>query len=583
MLYADKKLIHLKWLIPFLALLWCFQFSFLAQSSPTNAVQQYCQNKHSTTLNKIEGCLNKEKEKINKIMKNAIKCSKNLISKYDIKESGQESVEASSEDEDDEDEPRRNSNLAVSELKNRCEQEKQSAEECCNNPNSCNGFALDLAQYVAPLTPALLGAYKSYKISDDASKGNLTHQEATNKLCNAQNTVQLSMFGTSLMSQLTPIMQKTCGQQIKKCRQKCNSFIDEFKEDFTKCYSRLLPQKDISAMIKFAKDCFEFENLNHETIEFENEVFKKEDRENKCDFSTSANEGFIPKSSPFDNSEKYQNTALAKLLYTAKAYQQTTKNQVNLLSDKSNEKEIIDCGKQPNRVLTSSNRPGSPVPPPAIQICQQAIDHAVNNTSPPPMPGPNAGNNPGNIGQVGGLAGDTRGSQLSSLNVPSGEECQYGVVDSATLENCPIDDGGLEEDFDVNKRPGLAKNLPGFKNGGGSGGSSGSGGGGGGSIGGGGGLAGDSSYPGGYGRGSSYAGDMSVGAGFPSGYESSSYGGDGGSNSFPNRKVAENSNDMDSDGMEFPENEENPNEEKSIFQIASERIQNFCDDYSCNQ
>ncbi|MDE0092440.1 MAG: hypothetical protein OXN83_04040 [Oligoflexia bacterium] len=529
--------------------------------------------------NMIRACVKREKEKerqkqIQSLMENVITCSKNLKAKYNMTESTVES----SESEEEEDSENSDNELTIVKLKEDCKKEKESAEECCSNPNSCNGMALDLVQHVAPLAPALLSAYKSYQISDDASKGHLTHQQTVDELCKAQNTASVGAFGTGLMSQLGPLFQKTCGKQIKKCKSACNSRMEAFKQDFMKCYSKILPNENILTMIRFAqKQCFDIADLKTETFEFdEREQFIENPKNNKCVFLPNENEGFVPAS--LGQSTPEESTALAWLLYVAKAYENTSKSGAGL-SDNSDEEDIIDCGHQPNRVLAPSSNPSgsAPIPAPAFQICQQAVDYAVNET-PPPMPGNNQANQPGNIQPAGALAGHTKSSNLSSLQVPSSEDCQYGVVDAAKLEECQIADGGLEEDFDTNKRPGLAtKNIPSWQKGG-SGSVGGSPGGG---VPGAGSLAGNDSsreagntmYP--------YSGDMSAGANFSDNVSGAlPYGASSGHP--PHRKLAENSKDMNLEGMGVPPlAEENSGGEKSIFQMASDRIQNFCSDYSC--
>ena len=529
----------------------------------------------------LKDCRSRKTAKIQKAMVSVITCSNQLKKKYDIKESAVDSEKNKKSGKAEDEAPTGSiSDLTIHGLKEDCQKEKQSAEECCSNPNSCNGMALDLAQHVAPLAPALFSAYKSYKISDDASKGELTHQETVNKLCNAQNTASLGAFGSGLLSQLSPLFQKTCGKQISKCKSACNNKVDEFKKDFVKCYSPLFPKEDIFAMIKSSKQCFDIDNdLLHEDFDFKKDSsgwWHIQEKESKCQFSL--DKGFVP--APSADKDKYQKTALALLLYVAKAYKNTAKNKASL-STKSNEEEIIDCGHQPKRVLAPSSRPGAPVPPPAIQVCRQAVDYAVNNTPPPAMPGKTSTNQPGHVGPAGSLAGDTRGANLSSLGAPANEECQYGVVDSAKLEECETLDLG-EEDFDLEKKPGLAKNPPSWQNGKGGGSSSG---GGGGNMGGGvGSLAGDDSSKEGDGM-YPYSGDMSENPNFSShgGYGSEVYPNSQAGNP-PHRQLAENLEDKGLDGMENPLlDEENPTGEKSIFQLASERIQNFCNDYFCDE
>ena len=588
MLFANKKLINLKWLIPF----FFFNLQFMAQANEIineECAQEAKNHSEEKQSEFIEKCKTNKKQQIENLMIGSINCSNSLKEYYNIEESA---VDNSSKNKDDENSPGNEEKLMIVKLKKDCGKEKQAATACCSNPNSCNGFAADLAQHLLPLTPALLSAYKSYKISDDANKGELTHEEAVNKMCNASNQVQLGVFGTSLLSQLAPMFQKTCGKQIAKCKESCNNHVTSFKQRFKKCYSKLFPNKSIQQiqqMVQWAqKKCFDID-LDTESFIDDFPIRDTNRKSNdviksalKCDFSLSRGFKEAKKREEKDEEsyQSYQRVALSQLLYIAKAYKNTSKNKTSRLSDNSDEEEVIDCSHQPKRVLDSSHRPGGPISPPAISLCQQSMDHAVNNTPPPAMPGGGGANQPGNVSSTGSLTGNTRGANLAPLQVPAGEECQYGALDVESLENCPLPLG--DEDFDVNKKPSLAKNIPSWEKGGGSGGSSGSGGGGIGS-GGSGSLGGDTPS---YGSGSMYppyAGDMSAGSGFSdSGYNMIS-GGDGNSAS-PSREVSGNSDsDRKLDGVEMPFGEEgNPNEEKSIFQIASERIQNFCGDYSCD-
>ena len=601
MFLTYKKLINSKWLILSAFFLLIFSFASMA-----DVYEDYCLNKpevkkacsppgDSNSCNLAEDCKKRIISEAETEMFKAIKCSEQLKEKYGIEAFGAESSKNESEGDED---SGSDSDTKIVQLKEDCNKEKQSAAECCSNPNTCNGFAKDLIQHVLPFTPALYSAYTSYKVSDKAGKGELTHEQARDKMCHSSNQVSLGVFGTSLLSQLMPMFQKTCGKRISACKSACNNHVDRFKQEFRNCYAGLFPGQNISSMIKKAKSCFELESslddesfdktvpveLKGQSHNFSNIIasgVNNNKPNNKCYFvskTSSSMKGGFNKADPV-NQEGIQTVALSELLYIAKAYKKTTEKYH--LSEKSNEKEVIDCGNQPDRVLDSSYKPGGPVPAPAIQLCKSAVDYAVNKT-PPPMP-KTASAQTNNIGQAGSFAGNTKSSNMTPLNVPAGDECQYGVLDSESLEDCPISPAGDDLPDSPNK-PALAKNLPSW---GGKGGPNSSGGGGGGGIGSGGAgsLAGDSvgdrdgsMYP-------PYSDDMSASAGFPGGYKSDSYGdGGGGSSSAPYRELAE---DLDDDsmpdmGMPFDE-EEDLNREKSIFQLASERIQNFCSDYSCDE
>ena len=574
---------------------YCVDVSATISQEESDIIKDHCTKKHPQQQNPqqqnpqqqqdVDNCINDEARKL-QALKRVFKCSKKLLNDYEIEEDTLEKLSSKDEDED-EDEDEIDSGITLVKLKRDCSKEKQSTEECCSNPNSCNGFALDIAQHVLPLAPGLFSAYKSYKISDKASKGELTHQEAVDKMCNAQNTVAMGAFATGLLSQLAPMFQKTCGKGIAKCKKACNSKVDEFKREFNKCYKEILPNKNILHMQKFAKDCLGIDQVNLIKEDFElnpnpnNYEYFTSHKDNSCFFNNNG-KGFQKSNSGEENLFKEANrSALAWLLYIAKAYKNTSIGRGDNLSNNSDEEEIIDCGNQ-TRMLSNSSKPGGPLPPPAIQMCQQAVEHAVKHQgNPPPMPQANSPRNQRQIQQAGSLTGHTKGATPSALQIPAGSECEYGVVDSAKLEDCTtLRD--MAEDFDESSRqPSLATNLPGWKDGSGSGGSPSSAGGGGGVSGGAGSLGGNDDS---MGRGSAYGpynGDMSTGANFGSYDSPVPYGSDGGQGG-SSRDIAESSDDPVYGESEMPLDEQYGDREKTIFQIASERIQNFCNDKLCD-
>ena len=584
------RLIRVKWITPFLFLL--FSFSLFADFRSECQIKiQFVPIEISGTYEaNIAKCI-KEKQAAAaeaEAMDVAIQCLEGMINDYDI------NVKSSKDEKEDEDEKSSSEALIVAKLKESCQQKKQSAEQCCSNPNSCNGFGMDLVQHVLPMAPGLYGAYKSYKISGEASKGKISYQDFQKKMCDANNKASLGVFATNLLSQLMPMFQKTCGKSIKKCKQACNREIDAFKLEFKNCYARLFPDKEISDSIRLAKKCFDITDLKDEDFDDDKNYEVLKDNENhiyknivesasaatstpvyKCDYLSDKG---IQEATPPQQQPSLQVVALSRLLYIAKAYKLTTKDN-SLLSESSNEKEIVDCHKQPNRVLTSSYQPGGPVPPPLVQMCEQAVDYAVNKRPPPMAKGKS--NDTSGIASFAGNTDNGPGPG-SSLQIPSGEECQYGVLDAESLEKCLTGAGDGEDDFSTNKKPSLADNPPGWKSGEGSSGSSGDNGG----IGGAGlgSLAGDtgssrdgSMYP-------PYSGDMSSSAGFiDSDFDSMAYG-QGDSNGPAYRSPSEKSeDDADFTSDDMPFGEENLDGGKSIFQLASERIQSFCSDYSCDK
>ena len=568
-----------------------FQLMAQSNSSSNPVIKEECDSQSSAITDQalkkadIQTCIKSAQEEQHNIMSNAITCSLNLVDKYELDEEALKN--SSSEDSEIEEDEYK---VTLVKLKKDCRKEKQSTEECCSNPNSCNG--LSFMQNILPVVPALYSAYKSYKISDSASKGELTHQEAMDKMCNAQNIAAMGSFGMGLMSQLGSAFKKTCGDKIAKCKTACNSKVDEFKKDFKNCYAKLIPnKKNIRSMVSYAqKNCFDIDSLKNETFEFKpnNEALITNPKENKCFFSTGG-KGFQHKPDEPDNKDDNQNSALAWLLYIAQAYQNTSINQVARLDDKSNEEQIIDCGNQPNRTLASSSKPAGPISPPAVQMCKQAVDYAVKNSgNSPPMPSASSTGNQGQMQQIGSLAGNTntQGARLGALQVPKAEECEYGIVDSAKLEECNAGGALTEEDFETSRGgPGLAKNLPGWESGGGGSPGSSSGGGGiGGGLGGAGSLGGDDPSIRGGGSPYGYNGDMSAGANFGRDGFATPYGSEGGSGGVSQRDIAESSGDTMLDRSERPfEDEQDSSSGKSIFQLASERIQTFCVDHFCDE
>ena len=595
MLFRDKDS---SLALRFLPMAFFFVFAmvfYCVDVSATQSIEEACKKKFpQEQIKQQENCIQTERKKQSDLMVKTINCSIKLANKYEMEEDTLE--KSSSKDEDEYEEEEMDNHVILVKLQKDCSKEKQSATECCSNPNSCNGFALDLAQHVLPLAPALYGAYKSYKISDEANdkmsqeglsaeEAKKIDQEIRDKMCNAKNTATMGAFATGLLSQLAPMFQKSCGKRIAKCKKACNSKVDQFKQDFRNCYKDILPNKNISQMRQFVqKYCFNINaNLKDQSFELEpnNNVHFTYPEKNYCFFSIHG-KGFERSNSQELNPSKVDSSALAWLLYIAKAYQNTSIKEKKL-SDNSDEEEIIDCGDQPNRMLANSSKPGGPLPPPAIEICRRALEQAVNpQGNPPPKLPVNSARNPNAVQQAGLLAGNTTGGDAGRLQIPPGEEeCEYGVVDSAKLEECRALGSNTDEDFETKNRPSLAKNLPTWKNGG-SGGSSGAGGGGGGIPGGAGALGGNDDSKGRSTPYGPYNGNMNTGANFGGDGFSGPYpGSEGGSRGGGERDIAESDDDPMLD-QEMPLEEPYGDDEKTIFQIASERIQVFCVDNSCD-
>ena len=590
---SNKTVVFAKFFISFLLL----GFSFVAQAN----FQAECEQKAKSELGPkeqmkegetfIKECV-KEKQQQQQMLSDGIKCLQGLKTEFRISEA---TVEKTKDDETEENTTESNDVVIINALKASCQKAKSSTEECCSNPNACNGFGRDLVQHVLPLAPALVSTYKSYKISDDANKGKLTHEEATNKMCNASNQIAVGTFGANLLQQLMPMFKKTCGKRIKQCKQECNNSIGKFQEAFKYCYAKFFPKdRNVFQVIKRSKECFNSDN-NLQSETFDDKPFNNVQISDKllsglnsslknyqCNYSSAKGFEKINKGVSNNNNYPFEITFLSEILYIAKAYQNTTKEQKYKLSDSSNEKHIVDCHNQPNRVLDSSYQPGAPIPGPAIQLCKAAVETAVNGTPPPPSPPPmGTGQKTANIGSVGTLTGNTPKPGYTSLQVPDGKECEYGALDSETLKECLRDDTD-EPEFETNNRPGLATNLPGFK---GNSGGSGGGGSGGGGIGAGGlgSLAGNSDPSGSGSMYPPYSGDMSSSADFGDGdFGGAPYGEGALAGNLPYRDLAEESSTDTGLAGDMPF-EEGGFGEKTIFQMASERIQNFCSGRSCGE
>ena len=488
----------------------------------------------------------------------------------------------------------------ISSIKQNCETAKQPATQCCSNPNSCNGLALDLAQYVAPLTPALYGAYKSYKISKESSK-DLSHEETVNKMCNVHNTVQMGGFMAGLLSQLTPLFKKHCSDKISKCEKQCNKELELFRNDFKKCFSG--NKKSAKEIITFALRCVglskirdisetQINSITKKNIDPDEDnsgvktctqagitycymptsVFTTKESANNKEETDAEKKDLINNCPPEKISFKKNPEEIKVILKVAKAYSNSTKNKKHSLSANSNEREIVHCSHQPDRVLTSSERPGGPVPPPAIQICRQAVNQALEKShSPSPHITQGSPTQQPNASFTGGET--KKHGSSHPLLVPPGEEKKYG------LQPEPDD-----EEFDsTSNKPSLAKKLPGWKpgsSGSPSGGSSGGG------LAGGGGAGGyssngDEDSPPSY---ASLAGgtpDMFSGGGseFPSGSSYSSMG-----SPSSGRKLADGGpSNLELKDMALDLDPKEETQGKSIFQMASQRIKQFCADYSCSR
>ena len=474
-------------------------------------------------------------------------------------------------------------------IKEGCEKNKDEATECCSNPRNCSGLIMDITQNVGPLLPALYGAYKGYKTSGEAYSDKITREQAIVKMCDVKNKVAMSGYLSQLLAQMAPLLEKTCGDKIARCKKQCNDLIDGFKDDFKLCFSKVAfegSNGSVNDIIDFAKKCEEIESISNSKIStltdakaFPIHCAVQKDAGEDEDVTAIT---FLPTDAIPNGVKSYvTKETIGYILLFAKAYTFSSaikKKEESMglsensteLSENSNESEIVKCSYQPDRVVTQGKKPGAPVPPPMIDICQRAVDGIINDNPYPPMPPvppslpPSDSPNP-HTGTFTG--GDLQKSGGVFYRDPNEE---YGVV--------PEPSGELP---DLVNKPGLQKNLPGWAGGSPSGGS---GSGASGGVGGGGGPAGGSRSP--------SKGDF----GFPyarTGANGNIAGAFSGSDHYPNvvgssgttppyrRSAGGKSKGKEKNLKEKNKKDKIDSNGSNIFQMASQRIQEFCSGYSC--
>ncbi len=453
-------------------------------------------------------------------------------------------------------------------IKTDCQESKADAAECCSNPKSCSGLILDIFKHATPVLPSLYSAYKGYKTSDKLGSGELTHEEARAKTCDIHNKTAMGGYLGSLLSQLTPLVESSCGDDIDDCKEECNDYINRFEKDFFNCFNRAIPEKynpnktGLGRIITFAKECASQKEIDDIEIDIKL-TDTKSTEPYTCHLQDDGSIVNVDKQN-INNSHH----VVEHILLLTKAYANSSaiKDQKLDLSSRSDESEVVACSKQVGRTASTRTGPGPPVSNPALKLCEPIVDQLPKN--PPPLPNPTI---PGPDTTAGFATGrSTLGStKKPNLLLLPPDDGPLGVIDTDDLPDDP-------------NKPKLNNNPPRWAASTGS--NNGPGGGPGGGLPSGGGPSlpsedSDYDYP--YSRGSGdITGSFSGGDFFP--------GAPGGSSSDSpsyDRDSAEGDGEPQdmafSDTEDFPDEEEETSNEGSIFHLASQRIQQFCADHQC--
>ena len=460
-------------------------------------------------------------------------------------------------------------------IKGECEKHKADAAACCSNPNNCAGLAMDIAKTSAPVLPGLFSAYKQYRTSEKVSSGELSHEEAQAKVCDANNKTAVGAFAGQLFSQMSTMFETKCKDKIEDCQEDCNGQLEAFKEHFKKCFSHVPSNGTVEGIINIAKQCAK----NIEDIKnVPNTLNEARTRYNPCSIST-IDYHIISRLSSKCTSNRPRNTPvvindckgvkkedIGYILLFTKAYKNSSAlekfpfEKMEELSENSDETKIVNCSHQPDRVVSQKNHPGRPISPPYIQLCQAVTDpFRYGSPSPqPPMPGISSPGSNTTAGFTGQLPETKQGDYPGWMYPGEGDGAIPDIPDSKSFPT-----------------PGKLSGSP-------SGGSS--------SSSPAAGIAGSS------GGGSGPSSKDKSGSGYPyprSGGDYDSFsGGYGGyqntdgrrDHSAPYRQAASGEKDTE-EKTPFPERDKKEDmdqeDSNSIFQTASRRIQTFCSDHSC--
>ncbi len=475
-------------------------------------------------------------------------------------------------------------------LKKNCEEYKATATACCVNPNQCSSMIMNIAKHAAPVLPALYSAYESYRNSKKTESGKISHEEAVAKMCDTNNKAAMGGYLAGALSQLGALAQTTCADRIKKCQKQCNSDIQDFKKIFKEYfYSQIQLFKDqkstfedMAALSKVMwenkgdspswqltqqqschKKAIQLCLQKNTTIPIEDITIEDITKEHVLLLNNCACTAEI---SHNDKKLTINKRDLALLLLLYKAYSNSALPKVVELTEKSDEQEIVACSKQKHRVAAPSGRPGAPVSPPALQLCQKAAEHVMQN--PPPTPSATTQTPMGQGSLAGNQLSDTKSQDLSSI---LGDDC----------EDC-----GVTDDIpDTKTRAPLSKNPPGFVPSSGGGGLGGGGLGGGGLGGGGlGGGGGDEEW-GDYGASSDEGGNIP--ASFAGGDSYPNFASNSGDSSLAGGELSSDPSSISSEaggslaGMDSEMSENGLEDKQSIFHLMSQRIQQFCSGQTC--
>ena len=540
------------------------------------------------------------------------------------------------EDPDGEDGDKQNSSFATcsvnggyyfANLKDSCRQAKTPATDCCQNPSACSSVIGSFATNILPVLPGLYSTIKGIKLNKQITSSELTTEEIQNKLCSMNNKTQMAGFAGGLLSQLMPALQKGCAGKIKRCQNRCGSRVAEFNEDFFNRYNfakikisgqdkdiRLSGAGDSRQLIELAKTCLFGNSLeNFETLSI---VGKHDDYPNVGQVSSGNTEEIsipvsggcywnssdpnspkilknkvkeedIPIILSKNPSEDEQNAVkiLSSILFAAKAYYNTMgvhpevrkKGRVYPFTFK--EKEIVDCGYQPDRKISKRYTPGGPVPPPVMQACRAAVKEAVDQHKTPGRTPKAASAGPaGTTGESGMGGAETFVATKTDKSDPN--PLLWGPGKGP---NQP----GLEDFDDPEERPSPSGKLASFGDSSNSGSSPGGGPGGGGLSPGGGGGGPMEDYPYGSDMYAGGVGELSGGFSDSSGYDAA--GGYQEATTGEDPIALAQADDTEKDGFgtpdfgvgNYPGGAQDPSSEKTIFGMSSERIQNFCADRTC--